>query len=234
MFSQKCTMQLNKVRRIRRVSVQAMGIVCLLALEICGCGREAVPESDVTIQVTGEGFLTFTGGGEADLEEIERLNGEISRIVDEYRETLDDEECKWTVTSRIDSGARILQGTIYIRKEESSLLSGTIESRQIASFAYDTETHIGYTAQDALEADPLTGVDLATRVKKAFNVLEPDAELLQTEMQGFLLNDDATTEFLYMRIEETPDAENPGEDPIERFYLYDPAIDAMAELDWPQ
>lgn len=213
-------------------------IVCLFAANIMGCGKSSVQETttqeaDVTLSITDEGFLVFAGGGEEDQDEIERLNEEIGELIEEYRDTLDDNERNWTVTSELHHGNRVLQGTIYIDKEDSSLLSGTIESRQLASFAYDIETHTGYDAQDALEADPLTGVDLATRVQKAFRVLESDADLIATDMQGFLLNDDVTTEFLYMRIEYEPDPENPGELPTEQFYLYDPGVDAMAVLEWP-
>lgn len=217
----------------RWLTRRGLAAACLVAGLLAGCGQTKAPSGPVTLTVTDEGFLSYAGGGAEDEEEIERLNAEIQVLVDEYRETLDDTDRKWTVTSEITSGDRILQGTIYITKEETSLLSGDTSSRQLASFAYDTETHTGYTAQDALEADPLTGVELSTNVKQAFNVLEPGAELLTTEMQGFVLNDDATTEFIYMRIESDADPEDGVETPIEQFYLYDPSVDAMAALDWP-
>lgn len=210
-----------------------LSAVCLTAMTVIGCSEPATPAADVTLTITEEGFLTFGGGGEEDLSEMERLNHEIEELAEEYRETLQDDERTWDVISTLCNSDRILQGTIYIRKQESSLLSGDTNTRQLASFAYDTQSHTGYTAQDVLESDPLSSVELSTKVHKAFSVLEPNAELLSTEMQGFLLSDDATTEFLYMRIEEEPDPENPADEPTEMFYLYDPAVDAMAELEWP-
>lgn len=233
MFRRKVIRQTNNGVDLGREAVCILPAACLLLIGLTGCGETPAPATDVTLSVTEEGFLTFEGGGEEDLSEITRLNEEITSLVDEYRETLQDDEENWTVTSTIDVGERILQGTIYIHKEESSLLSGNTESRQLASFAYDTQEHVGYTAQDALEADPLSGVELATRVQQAFSVLEPDAALLSTDMQGFVLNDDATTEFLYMRIESELDSEHPGENTVEQFYLYDPAVNAMTELTWP-
>lgn len=210
-----------------------MPVVCMFALILSGCEETPVKETAVTLQATDEGFLAFSGGGESDLEEVERLNHEIEHLIDEYHETLGDENRTWTVTCQVNSTDRILQGTIYITKEEISLLGISEDTRQLASFAYDTQEHHGYTAQDTLETDPLTGVELSTKVQQAFSVLEPNAELLSTEMQGFLLNDDATTQFFYMRVEEDPDTEDPDNDTYERFYLYDPVVDAMAELAWP-
>lgn len=217
----------------------AREILCVLpvglfvATVLSGCSERTEPATEIVLTITDEGFLQFSGGGADDEEELDRLNDEIEQLVDEYHETLDDNEINWTVCSQLASGDRVLQGTIYITKDQASLLSGAQQSRQLASFAYDTQTHTGYTALDALREDPLTGVDLSTRVQKAFRALEPDAELLSTEMQGFLLNDNATTQFLYMQIEMDPDPENPGERPTEQFYLYDPDVDAMAIIEWP-
>lgn len=185
------------------------------------------------MDVTDEGLLSFNGGHEEDISEIERLNSEINKIADEYHETLEEDDKTWTVMSLTENGDRILQGTIYINRQETSLLGERQESRQLASFAYDLEQHRGFTALDALEEDPMTSVELATRTNKAFNTLEPEAQLLQTEMQGFVLNDNATTKFLYMRIESEIYPENQETQQVEEFYLYDPSIDAMAQIDWP-
>lgn len=233
MFRKNCISQMNKGVHYQQGVLCALPAFCLVLWNLTGCGETTAPATAVTLNITDDGFLTFSGGGEADHSEIERLNDEIGELIEEYQATLDDDEQTWTVTSTLSTGDRILQGTIYISKEESTLLSGDVHSRQLASFAYDTQTHTGYTAQDALESDPMDSVELSTRVHKAFRVLEPNAELYSTEMQGFLLNDDASTEFLYMRIEEEPDPENPADEATEMFYLYDPAVDAMAELDWP-
>lgn len=236
------TVRMSGVHYTTRIEIpnrrwRALGTVtaaCLVMSLFTGCGQTQTPAAQpVTLRITQDGFLQFSGGGEEDAEEIERLNEDIAELVDEYQETLDDDGRTWTVVSQSDLGERILQGTIYITRKESSLLMGEQTTHQLASYAYDTETHTGYTAQDALEADPLTGVELSTRVKKAFNTLEPEAELLTTEMQGFVMTEDATTEFLYMRVESDEDAEDPDNLPIEQFYLYDPGVDAMSALAWP-
>lgn len=233
MFRKNCINQTNNDVRLLQRGLCVLPAVCLCLLPLTGCNKQTAPATDVTLTIDDEGFLSFSGGGEDDQSEIDRLNHDIEELIEEYHDTLDDEERTWTVCSTLDSTEHILQGTIYISKDETSLLSGAQTSGQLASFAYDVQNHLGFTAQDALESDPLTGVELSTKVQQAFSVLEPGAELISTEMQGFVLNDDATTHFLYMRIEEEPDPENPGDLPVERFYLYDPAVDAMAELEWP-
>ncbi len=214
----------------RSVILRYLCTICsliVLTLGIQGCAPKTSTPSKAGIRNTNDGFFEFYGGGEEDEEALEHLNKEITDLREEYAKTLEDDNDTWTVVSKISASDRILQATVYIKQDHINLLGNEETVRYVSSYAFDKKLHKGYDALEALQAGKLSGVDLSRKIDKAFRTLEPNGVIHSTEMQGFFLDENTgDVKFIYMRVE----ADFGGEDYEERFYLYDPLVDAMEAL----
>ncbi len=211
--------------------------MCLMVF-LSACRKETPADSFTFIEVgsyetdskTGESTVeipSFVSNDEQIQKDLKYLNDETDYLVKLYEKSKDKDLGLW-IKSYPSEQNQIMQVTVCWFEEHPILGN----DYNLMSLAYNAKTGEPITSKEALNMTGITGVDLTTNVVRCYQTIDETGKLDETEMQGFILDDQGNVSMILMKLSvETEEGE------YERhFYQYDFVNDQLtpvSELGYP-
>ncbi len=201
-----------------------------LVLALTGCEKKV--SSNVFIEVKSlendantEEFTSdiprFVSTDKDVQKELEYVNDELQNLEDTYYKSRDKELKMW-IKSYLADTEQIQQVTVCWF-EEHPILG---DDYNMMSLAYNKKNGEIITSKEALELTGITGVDLTTNVAKLFKSLHTSLNLEETEMQGFLMDEEGNVTSIFMKLV----ALNENDEYEQHFYQYDFNSDTLVPV----